>query len=144
MDEQATPKEQAIPKLEFKHDEDFTSLYANNISFESSVWDLKMLFGQLDQSQGAGNPVVEQHTAMTVPWPQIKLMAYYLVVNLALHQNQSGNIRVPAGVLPPRPDPSDPALDENGKNLCAYLVWVHNQFFGSDPYIPPGVDATKL
>ena len=34
----------------FIRDPDFTSLYANNIRIERSVWDLKLIFGELDQS----------------------------------------------------------------------------------------------
>jgi hypothetical protein len=142
MDEQATP--QAPPAIEFKHDEDFTSLYANNVHFESSIWDFKMLFGQLDQSQGADHTVIEQHTAMTVPWLQVKLMAYFLTVNLTFHQNNNGLVRVPTGVLPNRPDPTNPTLDDNGRNVMTYLAWVWDQFFGTEPYIPPGVEASKL
>jgi hypothetical protein len=140
MDEQATP--QATPGIEFKHNEDFTSLYANNVHFESSIWDFKMLFGQLDQSGGSTS--IEQHTAMTIPWIQVKLMAYFLAINLTFHQNQNGLVRVPAGVLPNRPDPANPELDDNGRNVMTYLAWVWDQFFGAEPYIPPGVDATKL
>jgi hypothetical protein len=72
-------------------------------------------------------------------------LAYFLSVNLAFHQNQSGNIRVPAGVLPARPNPtSREVVDDNGRNMVTYPAWVWDQFFGAEPYIPPGVDASKL
>jgi hypothetical protein len=44
----------------FRRDPDFATLYANNIRFEASVWDLKLLFGLLDLSKPTN--IVEQHT----------------------------------------------------------------------------------
>ena len=58
--------------IERSQTEDFRNTYANNVLFETSVWDLKMIFGQLDQRLGQ-NAVV-QHTAVAVPWPQVKIM----------------------------------------------------------------------
>jgi hypothetical protein len=124
--------------------EDFTSLYANNVHFESSVWDLKLLFGLLDQIKGAGNAMIDQHTAINIPWVQAKLVAYFLTVNVMLHESENGKLEIPTRIIPIKLDPSDPALDDKGKSLTQYLAWVHDQFFGSDPYIPPGVDPTKL
>lgn len=129
--------------ITFERAEDFSSLYANHVRYESSVWDLKLIFGELDQSKGPS--AVQQHTAISVSWLQAKLLAYFLAVNVTLHQAQNGNVQVPVSVLPPRPDENNPdVVDEKGKNVLRYLAWVHDQFFGSDPFIPPGVDATKL
>ena len=41
---------------------DFATIYANNFQFEPSVWDLKIVFGQLDQQIGA----IVQRLAQTV------------------------------------------------------------------------------
>jgi hypothetical protein len=138
------PEDQtAVP--EFKRDEDFTTLYANNTQFESSVWDLKIIFGQLDQMKKPA--VIQQHTAMTLSWPSAKIAAYYLLVNVILYQQVSGPVQLRADIIPKRPDPSDPSLDEAGKKMIEYLAWVHDQFFSDHPYIPPsltgGVDAPK-
>jgi hypothetical protein len=135
-------EEQTTPQMTFSRDEDFASLYANNVQFETSVWDLKLIFGQLNQAKGTS--VVEQHTAMSVSWLEAKLLAYFLTVNLVLHQTQNGEVKVPASVIPPRPDASNPELDDTVKNMLVYLAWIHDQFFGADPYIPPGVDGKKL
>src|SRR5438105_9051678 len=117
MDEQPTPQnEQSIRPIKPIRDEDFTSLYANNVHFEASVWDLKLLFGLLDQSKGQGNATIEQHTTVNVPWAQAKIMAYFLVVNVVLHESENGSMRIPTRVIPTRPNPSDPDLDERGKN----------------------------
>jgi len=128
--------------VKFGRAEEFASMYANHTQYETSVWDLKLIFGQTDQTRGP--QFVEQHTAMSVSWIQAKLLAYYITVNLVIHQSQNGNIQVPAVVIPPRPDPSNPDLDDTGKNVFAYLAWVHDQFFGADPFIPSGVDPKKL
>jgi hypothetical protein len=143
MPDDSTPTLPGDNTIKFGRAEDFESLYANHTQYESSVWDLKFVFGQLDQ--GKGPQFIEQHTAMSVSWPQAKLMAYFTLVNLIIHQANNGTIQVPVAVRPPRPDASDPTIqDEAGKNVLRYLGWVHDQFFGSDPYIPPGVDAAKL
>jgi hypothetical protein len=78
--------------------EDFANKYANHVQFELSVWDLKLVFGQLDQSL-AQNAVV-QHTAIALPWPQIKIMLYLLQINLAVHEQLNGRVHVPGGVIP--------------------------------------------
>ena len=78
--------------------EDFRNTYANNVHFETSVWDLKLTFGQLDQRFGPQSIV--QHTAVTLPWPQIKIMSYLLQVNLMVHEQLNGRIRVPGGIIP--------------------------------------------
>ena len=58
-----------VVKLDLRRDEEFASLYANNVQLESSVWDLKIMFGQLDQAKGPN--VINQHTAMTMSHTQI-------------------------------------------------------------------------
>jgi hypothetical protein len=128
--------------LKLERADGFASLYANNIRFEPSVWDLKFIFGEIDQSKGE---FVEQHTAITVPWAQAKVMAYFLAVNTILHQFQTGSIiQTPDSIKPPRPDPSDPAVAAEAKPIFEYLAWIHEQFFGPHPYTPPSVDSPKL
>jgi hypothetical protein len=90
---------------------DFDSVYANNARFEISVWDLKIVFGQLDQS--SEKPVVDWHTAVTLPWVQAKLLSYYLQVNLAAYEAEQGRIRIPASVAPPEFPPVPPELENN-------------------------------
>lgn len=106
--------------LQLKYDEDFASLYANNVRFESSVWDLKLLFGQLDQS--TGGEVIELHTSMTIPWPTAKLMLYYLNVNIALHEIENGKISVNPRVFPTIPAPFPPELESNELAKAAHEI----------------------
>ncbi len=96
-------KEQQQPTTQFVRDpEDFEALYANNVQAESSVWDLKVIFGTLDQSTQPNRVV--QHTSVNLPWLQIKLLSYLLRANLAFHELQNGKVPIPASVMPPDPD----------------------------------------
>jgi hypothetical protein len=124
----------------FEPTEDFALSYANNVRYEASVWDLKMIFGQLDQ-RAPEAVVVEQHTAVTVTWQMAKLMAYFCTVNVVLNQIQTGaHIVVPPTVIPPKPDPSLEGWKSADPKLVRYLAWIHDQYFGANPYIPPGVE----
>jgi len=140
MAEEPSENIQTTPRP-FRRPDDFASLYANNVQFETSVWDLKLLFGQLDQSETPN--FVEQHTAVTLPWVQAKLCAYFLTLNVLINQALNGKIEIPNSVMPTRPDMNDPSLDEAGRKTVKYFAWVYDQFFGSDPYIPPDVDPKE-
>lgn len=98
--------------LQFERDEDFASLYANNVTYEAAIWDLKMIFGQLDQS---GKVTIRQHTAITMPWMQAKLMVYLLQINIASFESEHGKIKIPDRLLPPEPESlaGFPASDDN-------------------------------
>jgi len=71
-------------------------LYANNVKFESSLWDLKLIFGQTDQTFGP-NAII-QHTAVTIPWPQVKLLLFGLSVTLAEQEGRTGRIALIKGL----------------------------------------------
>jgi hypothetical protein len=83
--------------------------YANNVYFEATSWDLKMLFGEWNGRSKS----VEYHTSMTIPWAQAKLIAYFLQVNVAIHEANHGHIRVPENFVPLEfPDLEGPAADD--------------------------------
>ncbi len=128
--QQGGPEVQEAPQLQFKRSDNFETLYANNVRYESSVWDLKLLFGVLEQnsvSQGiAGADVVELNTAMSMSWPAVKIMAYYLQLNIALHELENGKIRVNPRVYPTEPSPLAPEFQNNetvkaGRELSARM-----------------------
>ena|SRR5579862_6000309 len=100
-----------IPKPEFRHSEKFVNAYANNVQIEVSGWDLKLIFGQLDQ--GSGKVTVEQHTAMTLPWATAKLFNYYFNVNVAAYELENGKIKLPPDALPVRVPPPSGELANN-------------------------------
>jgi hypothetical protein len=84
--------------------ENFESLYANNVQFQPFEWDLKVIFGELDVLPDKPNElVVEQHTAITIPWLQAKLAVYYLSLQVAVHEMTHERIRIPTALIPPEP-----------------------------------------
>jgi hypothetical protein len=117
----------------FTRKKTFSSLYANYARLEPSVWDLKMVFGELDQSHGPFT--IELHTAITIPWHQVKLLAYLFDAHLAIYESQNGPITLPDSLVPPAPDP--PAThDKAAANVSAisrmedYLRGRYDWFFG--------------
>ena len=107
--------------LESKRDEEFASLYVNNTQFESTLWDLKITFGQVDLAKSA----IEQHTAIALPWPHAKIAAYFLLINIIFHEAGNGRIFLPGSVVPKRPDAEDPVFDANGKKTAARTSCHH-------------------
>jgi hypothetical protein len=77
--------------------DDFIARYANYSHIESSLWDSKILFGQTDQVLGNTVPI---HSAVTLPWPQLKVLTYFLSLHLAAHENDNGRIKIPPGIIP--------------------------------------------
>ena len=122
---ESSPSAQPQPK--FERDEDFASLYANNVWYEPSVWDLKLIFGQLDQLKSPN--VVTQHTAIAVSWMQVKLMIYFLQIQLAAYEFQNGNVKLPEGILPPPPEPLPSEIQNNphAKSLQERILNLREQ-----------------
>ena len=112
---------------------DFVERYANNVRFESSFWDLKILYGVLDQpSPDETNYLV--HTAMHLPWTQAKLVAYYLYMNVLFHEAQSVEIRIPNGLMPsPLEVPENLKDDPKARDVFERLERVRRDLFGVKP-----------
>jgi hypothetical protein len=109
---------------------DFDSVYANNTVLEISAFDLKILFGQLDQS--GTKSVVDWHTAVTLPWAQAKILSYFLQAQIAWYEKIFVPIAIPTSVIPPAPEP--PPDDENNPLLTQYFEIIkelHAKTFGS-------------
>ncbi len=121
---------QAAPPMEFSRADDFASVYANNVQFELSVWDFKLIFGEIDQR--TGKVAVEQHTSVTLPWLQAKLFQFYLQVNLAVFEVQNGKIKVPKELLPPLPPlPEELANNPQMKSAFDLIKKLHEEFIAS-------------
>lgn len=104
--------------------------YANNCYFDSSVWDLTIIFGQLGtRTSDDQMPSIDWHTAMTLPWPQVKIVAYFLLANLAMHEEENGPVVVPQKIAPLLPDLKD-IPSEKLKAMEGNLRALHAQFFG--------------
>jgi hypothetical protein len=121
------------PKAEtFQRVEGFVSKYANNVRYESTVHDLKLIFGESDQA--AGPEVVRQHTAITIPWTAAKLARYYLDVNLLFHEVYVSKIEVASNQIPlPFSEPSPEMIATDPLALKAYTLAskLRDEFIGS-------------
>jgi hypothetical protein len=117
--------------LPYERAANFTSTYANNAFFEPSAWDLKIIFGQLDQSEGKA--AVKQHLAVTVPWAQAKLALYYLRLQVAAMEMQSGKIAIRADLIPPEPPPLTPEQEKmpGAKELRDIVLKIREEFLAS-------------
>jgi hypothetical protein len=101
---------------EIRRKDDFVSKYANNVQLELSVWDLKFIFGELQQH--TGQEVVEQHTSITLPWAQVKLLSLYIQLNLIFHEKTNGRISIPRHLLPAFTVPDEETTDPNVRELA--------------------------
>jgi hypothetical protein len=66
---------------------------------------LKLTFGLLDQ-RGAmrdpnAPPSVEQHTAINLSWPEVKLLIFWMQLHLAGFEADNGKVKIPSNALPP-------------------------------------------
>src|SRR5262245_7106151 len=76
----------------------FIELYANNVRLETSVWDLRLILGALDQSD-MNDVQVRVSGTVNIPWRQAKLLAYFMVMNMLYHEASNGHITLPAGLI---------------------------------------------
>src|SRR5207248_1457375 len=115
--------------------ENFIARYANNVLFETSSWDLKLNFGELEQSGGNPN-FVRQHTAITLPWPYVKLLVYLLRLNLITHEASHGRSIVPKGLVPMVPD-KKPAESNVPDEVFAQARRLYEEFLSENPEANP-------
>jgi hypothetical protein len=80
-------------QLERKRIDEFAVKYANNVYVASSAWDVQLLCGQLDQG------VILDHTAVTIPWAQAKILHYILEMQLIGHEAEMGRIQLFPGAI---------------------------------------------
>ena len=128
-DSAETPAAQLTTPFKITRHENFESWYANNIQMYPTDFDLRMVFGELD----VPTMTVQQHTAMTVSWLQVKLMHYYLSVQLGAHELMYGKIAVPQSSIPaPTQPPTGELADDPGNfKLYEYIKSMQEQFVTS-------------
>jgi len=118
MSDNVTP-----PQLTYYRTEDFSEDYANNVYYEVSAWDLKLIFGQLDQSEGKVK--IAQHTAITLPWAQVKLLSYWLKGQVEAFELSHGKIHMPDAIIPPKLQPLTDELRKQDANADAIYAIFH-------------------
>jgi hypothetical protein len=114
--------------------EDFATRYANNALFESTVWDLKITFGQTDIVQGPN--VIIQHTAITLPWNYVKIFSYLIQAQIAAQEAEYGHITVPSNILnPPLEKLPDEiaAMAKHPKEQVAAIQKLWKEFLAANP-----------
>jgi hypothetical protein len=121
--------------IEFRRDpEDFATRYANNAYFESTIWDMKIMFGQTDVTQGQN--VIIQHTAITLPWPYLKIFSYVLQTQIAAQEAEFGHISVPQNILTPPLEvlPEEIAKTvKHPKEQVAAIQKIWKEFIAANP-----------
>jgi len=109
------------PAVRAEREPTFTSRYANNIRYEATVHDLKLIFGQSDLSRGG--EVVQQHTAITIPFTLLKATLYFLRLNLAFHELYNGPVSVaPPQIPPPFEPPSEEVMAQDPRAIEAHAI----------------------
>ena len=123
---------QPVEALQYERTPNFISTYANNAYFESSAWDLKIIFGQLDQPIG-DSAIIKQHIAVTVPWAQAKLALYYLRLHVEANEIYNRRISNTRRSTTGRTAASDAGTkaDSNAKRLHELMRKVHAEFIAS-------------
>ncbi len=122
------------PKF-FRRGDEYESLYANSVYFQPSEWDLKLIFGELDNDPKDGSAFVEQHTAISVPWLQAKLMNYYLTLQVGAYEMMHGEVPVPESLMPVE-YPLDPNADEATRKMHDFIENTRRDFFALRKSIP--------
>jgi hypothetical protein len=91
--------------------EDFMSYYANNVQIQANAFDMKVIFGLLDQS--GGKVVVEQFAEVSMSWIEAKLLSFFLQTQIAAHELEDGKILIPPRILPEEVKALPPELADN-------------------------------
>ena len=117
---------------QFRRSEEFISGYANNIQLEYSAFDLKLIFGLLDQRESSAGkpPQIDQHTEINLSWLQAKLLIYFMELNLALYEQANGKIKIPAELLPPEipASPQPPFDNPQGREMFELMRKIRADF----------------
>lgn len=130
-------KPEAKTGVEHRRADDFVARYANNVFFEISLWDMKITFGELDQSLGEN--VVVQHEAITMPWPAAKILSYFLQLNLAAQEARTGRFVLQPGIISLVPDKVPKELANDRKAIKAHTAMrkIQQAFLAENPEAAP-------
>jgi hypothetical protein len=129
----------ALPNmLEFRRGVEFIARYANNVQVEGSAWDLKLTFGVLDQreslKQFGAKPTVEQHTSISLSWPQVEVLMFLIQLQVVAYEKDNGKIKVPKNGLPaeiPNITPPPGIDDAELQQVLATMRKLREEFVAS-------------
>jgi hypothetical protein len=117
--------------LEIRRSEDFCAAYANNVQIHPTAWDLRMTFGELGID--GDKQYVDQHTQITMSWPEVKLFIYLLRTNLFAFEMQNGRVTVVDTGLPvdAPPIPDEIKNDSAGMKMIEGLEKLRVELLAS-------------
>jgi len=118
--------------LQYQRADDFVNAYANNAYYESSAWDLKIVFGQVDQPIGTP-AIIRQTIAITIPWAQAKLLSYFVRLHVEANEIQNGKVSIRPDLVPPVPPAltEEQAKDPNAQKLLELATKLRNEFIAT-------------
>jgi hypothetical protein len=76
------------------------------------------MFGEVDSDEKG--LFVDQHTSISMPWLQAKIMHYYLTLQLGYYEIGHGKIQVPISVQPPEAEPPTGDLVNDASAMGLY------------------------
>lgn len=131
-DNSAEPKggpsqKRTLPPPTVKSSDKPISRYASNVMFDNNFWNARLIFGEL-MSEG-DKPVIEQHTTITLPWVQAKILAGYLWLNVFSHERLHGEIKVPEAFYPSLPT-APPGTPKEEVELVRERIEQVREFLG--------------
>ncbi len=128
----------ASSPIDYRKTPTFKNEYANNVFLEPSVWDLKLNFGQLEQSIAPN--VVAQHTGISMPWNQVKVFSYFLQLHLLAYEQENGRIRVAKNIVKPvlAPDKKTTKNFPEAMEKHRAIMKLYEDFMAANPEAHPG------
>jgi len=86
-------------------DDQFFEEYANSVFIQSGAWDLTLVFGRHNPSEGSS--AVVQYGSITIPWSQAKALVYFIGNHVAGQEILNGKISIPRGTIPAVTEPNE-------------------------------------
>jgi hypothetical protein len=69
-------------------------VYANNVQMASTSFDIRVLFGQVNEVSD-DKVVVDQQVQVTMTWLEAKILAEFLLANIKVHEELNGPLKLP-------------------------------------------------
>jgi hypothetical protein len=108
MDEQASSTK---PDVIFQRAEDFRSFYANSVLTDANAWDVKLIFGQIDEVDN--ERAIKQNVAVSMSFGLAKLTLYWIEAAIIAHEIETGRrVGIRDNVLPPPLTPLSPEQEK--------------------------------
>lgn len=121
--------------INYRRSEAFFQSYANNVYLLTSNWDLKLIFGELDQMQSPN--LVVQNGSVTLPWAQVKVLAYFLSLQLTAHEAEFGRLVIPSSIIPEIPAQRPKGFENVPEETWQQLRKLYATFLAENPEALP-------